>query len=408
MESNSTPIQDFDFLFPGESGGQVIWLVFLSVIMIFGVIGNSLILRVYSTKTLTTCTHVLIMALALTDISVCIFLSLDICSLILLLMNSTVPRVLYVSRYIRTSMISACITNTVLIALDRYDCVCRSNRRILTPRRGKIAAWFALVVSFLATIPDLIDRLRNQSQNQMILLTSQGLAFVFSLVVIAFCYRQVFNKIRKHVKVFAMTSAGDPATELSTRVQPSTSPNKHLAVSIIGKYVSDRSRDDCSNQEGCSYQDTAMDNRPQQSSVNLNVSVTTESATHDNVPGNKLILKPSDQPAVKNTNKARVVDNRRPKKAENNGATLQRKTTIMLFITSLVYLLTWLPYWFFIVLFIIDSKGSSVDRKLMDTSQAFLVILYANNALNPLIYGIANRRFREDCLKVFCKDKVAN
>lgn len=403
MEKNSTISQFVNVEFPGDRYTRLAWLIFLSFVLILGVIGNSLILRVYSTKTLKTCTHVLIMALALTDLTICLLLSLDICSLALLIMNSPTPLVLNYSRYIRTSTVGASVGITVLIAVDRRDCVCRPHRRFLTPRRGKKAAWIAVVFSFIGTTPDLINRVTPRPAYSIISLFLQSVYFIISLVVIAYCYRQVFKKIRTHVKVFSMTKSSSLVTEWSTRFQPAISKPKDLGESIINKStksISDRLTDDCSNRNDSTSQHITMENRPQQTNENQMVSVATNSKDDAdcNVRDTHCVVTSVDQPAV--------AEIRFPVKPEKNGATLQRKTTFMLFITSLVFLLSWLPYWIFVALTIIDSSGSSVSQQLMDISHAILIVLFANNALNPLVYGIANRRFRKDCLNVFRKVKV--
>ncbi|XP_038054710.1 trace amine-associated receptor 7e-like [Patiria miniata] len=89
-----------------------------------------------------------------------------------------------------------------------------------------------------------------------------------------------------------------------------------------------------------------------------------------------------------------------PPKAD--AAVLQRKTTSILFITSVVFLLTWLPYWIRVA----GTFASYSDPVFHMIFRHLFVTLYVNNAVNPLIYGLANRRFRKDCKAFLNKSKL--
>ena len=89
-----------------------------------------------------------------------------------------------------------------------------------------------------------------------------------------------------------------------------------------------------------------------------------------------------------------------------NTAILQRKTTTMLFATSMIFLFTWLPYWIYIAVTFALSSGLSINPLFVKILHETYLILYINNAINPLIYGLANRRFRKDCSEVLRKIKL--
>ena len=98
----------------------------------------------------------------------------------------------------------------------------------------------------------------------------------------------------------------------------------------------------------------------------------------------------------------RVNSRRRP---HGDGA-LQRKTTKMLLVTSVVFLLTWLPYWIYIALYLISNGDKHAYPLFYKIIDELSIILFINNAVNPLIYGIANRRFRKECRDVLNKIKL--
>ena len=95
---------------------------------------------------------------------------------------------------------------------------------------------------------------------------------------------------------------------------------------------------------------------------------------------------------------------RRPDR-QRNRQSLQRKTTHMLFMTSVVFMLTWLPQAVYVGTKLAGSGSSSNDGGPVSADAVFNLkpVLFLNNVVNPLIYGIANRRFRQACIDVLRK-----
>lgn len=76
-----------------------------------------------------------------------------------------------------------------------------------------------------------------------------------------------------------------------------------------------------------------------------------------------------------------------------------RKTTRMLFTISIVFVVSFLP--FFVIVLIRSSAGRSFLDSLSDTSVAIVSVFirssFISNAANPIIYGLCNRQFRSEC-----------
>ncbi|XP_022099562.1 muscarinic acetylcholine receptor M1-like [Acanthaster planci] len=301
---------------------------------------------------------------------------------------------------------------TAVIAADRYDCVCRPHRRFFTYRRGKITAGAVLVFSLLINIPAFIPRTDNLTLTT-VEQAFQAFCFITAMVMITICYGRVYLTIKKHVKVDAGAKSGDRfssrvgdecSTKLSTAAFTTVHPKTHLnAVSSVSASVSKP----CSSQKA----DAGMAQVEEASSHDAGVdepSLDESKKPHFGRPSSARMTTRTG--TSKNTDSLIVIGNgilsqilgdagRAVPKAD--AAVFQRKTTRMLFITSVVFLLTWLPYWV-MVSGQFASYANPVYYRIMEK---LYITLYINNAVNPLIYGLANRRFRKDCKLVLKRIK---
>ena len=143
MENLTTSNYSFD------TGLFTVEVIVGIIVLLFGVPGNCLILCVYWTKTLKTSTNVFIMALAWTDLSVC---CLGIISYAFYLGSVRVPIV----NVFEKAFVALSIMLTIAIAVDRFDCICRQQRRFLTHKRGKIVVLCAVLISLSIALPHFI------------------------------------------------------------------------------------------------------------------------------------------------------------------------------------------------------------------------------------------------------------
>ena len=334
--------------------------------------------------------HVLIMTLAWADMFACLLLLVRIAEQALHLTASQIPLLIKLMRSIETTAVGTSIMITAVIAADRYDCVCRPHRRFFSHRRGKLAAWASFLFSVVINIPAYVEIPSDFSipSLQMIRLSFHVICFVTALVMIAVCYSCVYKAVKKRVKVGAVSTGRDDNglrlnNEWSTRIPSAVSETIQLPFPI----------------------DTA--NQP----TNQPNHVIPESIQED-VGGkygsqqSSITVKDWQVGSGNNTSQQREPGSSMGRTQKANTAILQRKTTTMLFATSMLFLLTWLPYWIYIAVTFALSSGLSINPLFVKILQETYLILYINNAINPLIYGLANRRFRKDCSEVLRKIKL--
>ncbi|XP_033643231.1 gastrin/cholecystokinin type B receptor-like [Asterias rubens] len=285
---------------------------------------------------------------------------------------------------------------TAVIAVDRYDCVCRPHRRFFTHRRGKIAAWASFLFSVLINIPQYIGVFSSIPILPILRLACHAIICVTTLVMVAVFYSLVYKAIRQHVKVGASslkTRRNDCLTICPANVvalgpssindgsKPNTSKVRKevwvasvptQAASLHGKTVQDQS---------FSIYSTSSAKQPLATDLHKPTSLATE-------PGLE-------------ANRKRIHP-----KHPSHFSQLQRKTTNMLFVASVVFFVTWMPYWTSIFLGLSVQSGLNIGPLVLQVLSEIHLMLYINHVVNPFIYGVANRRFRKDCREVIRKFKL--
>ncbi|XP_064601199.1 uncharacterized protein LOC135467358 [Liolophura sinensis] len=78
-------------------------------------------------------------------------------------------------------------------------------------------------------------------------------------------------------------------------------------------------------------------------------------------------------------------------KKTDNRINAHRKTGTMLFLCTVVYIVTWMPFW-------LDIFGAS-------NSLTFRHMFFISNATNPIIYGIVNKQVRKAMVSIICRQK---
>ncbi|CAH3184505.1 unnamed protein product [Porites lobata] len=93
----------------------------------------------------------------------------------------------------------------------------------------------------------------------------------------------------------------------------------------------------------------------------------------------------------------------------HGAANRQRKLTVTLFITTIVSLLTWLPYAVFIFLISQPSIGKFLSFQEFERLEFSLTILFLMNSLvNPIVYTIRMPKFRKALLVLFKRQRRQN
>ncbi|XP_022100696.1 uncharacterized protein LOC110984636 [Acanthaster planci] len=377
------------------------------LIVLVGVPGNVLIIVVFWAKPRRTSTAVFIMALAAADLFACLARFCEVVYQGVELSGSTPPLDLYraITVVNNLSLTDAALM-TALIALDRHDCVCRYRNRLLSHRRARGAVAFVCFLSVFSNIP-LFVYISGNAGWSVVVFVKQVLFYSMDVLVVFVCYGMVYTAIHNHVRVgianrlsraehSASSLSETPASDRRIVVQPDIASIKAKQPPAI-PYV----ETPC-----CSLNTSALALGSGHVSLDrqtfgpritplaryLEVSTTERQDT-------TLGLEQSESIGG---SRRRSLSNARAIRSSVRGGppvALQRKTTRMLFLTSLIFLLTYIPYWVFVGMTLTGRPRDAAYQIMANV----LHLLFLNNAVNPLIYGMANRRFRTDVRDVLRK-----
>ncbi|XP_071804620.1 gastrin/cholecystokinin type B receptor-like [Asterias amurensis] len=379
-----------------QLGVNIFRIIFFALILLLGVPGNSLILRVYWTKTLKTSTHVFIMTLALADLAVCLIKVANIAYRVLLMMGHEIPAVLRLLLAFETTAIGTSIMITAVIAVDRYDCVCRPHRRFFTHRRGKIAAWASTLFSVLINIPEYVGVFSSIPILPILRLACHAIICVTALVMVAVFYSLVYKAIRQHVKV--------GASSLKTRRNDCSTICPANVVAPEPSSINDGSKPNTSKVR----KEVWVASVPTQAASLQEKTVKDQSFSKCSTSSAKQALATDlHKPTSLDTEPGLEANHKRIRPEHpSHFSQLQRKTTKMLFVASVVFFVTWMPYWTSIFLGLSVQSGLNIGPLVLQVLSEIHLSLYINHVVNPFIYGVANRRFRKDCREVIRKFKL--
>ncbi|XP_033648067.1 gastrin/cholecystokinin type B receptor-like [Asterias rubens] len=371
--------------------------------MLLGLFGNSLILGVYWPKPNKTSTNILIMGLAGMDLTVCMMRVHNLAVFISFLANKETP---FAFQYIRlVSMVSlfASAVLTGFIAVDRYDCVCRPYNRWLNRFGAKLLVLGSYGLAIILLIPLVFSTLWMPDSNALRKagLVCQLVLYIVVIVFICIFYGKVYITIRNHVKVNVL-SRHLVENDRLTAVGPLGDSRSRNVSSIAGNVSSLMPSTKVKPLDKVQHKSMTKATQNTPSTSRKSESLRSESLTCSDTS-----MAPTDG-KVNATAIGRPPVRGNPNQDRRSGTemSLQRKTTRMLFITSIVFLLTWFPYWLYVAVLLAKLDGADISENVITILWYCTLTTYINNVVNPLIYGVANRRFRKDCQVVLRKMKI--
>ena len=323
------------------------------LLVIIGVPGNLLVIIVYASKGTRISAHVFIIGLAIADIIVCFTRPLGVFNNIPQLQkykhsSEIICRLPYFLKYL--SMFSS-VFITVAIAVDRYFAVCKPHGHIMTVRRAKIVLLSCLILCLFFSIPPLV---------------------IFGLV--------------KYPYYGKVCSIGTPRWTVSLLYTPMYVVGSISVFVIIVMY---------------SLIYLAIRNRIKvRSSVSETQATSSTMGSESNGDVPRVITMATSQDNEVNPHDQRSVPlwPRQPQK-------LKSKTTKMLFITTVVFVTTWIPFMVTMKMFPMDDL-----KQTNPVSYIFVVLvsklMLINHAVNPFIYGLVSQKFRDDAKQTFSKIRM--
>ena len=373
--NSSTEIQPSDFQI--DVGTYVYRVMSTVTILLLGVPGNSLILRVYWSKAITTSTHILVMSLALMDLAICLCQVSDLLSDVAQITGQINKHIMFeIMGWIEDTCISSSVGLIVIIALDRYDCICRPQRRFFNATRGKAAAFISFLVALSSTTPKFIKVFMNTDLPtlEQVTLGTYLAYLLIAFVVIIISYSRVYMTIRKHVKIglpSKMAKADVSPPKIDQQPNPNQQTNPAITAAPIKPEPALLTVPDKSGNMSLQKISVASISLVTSSSTS-ETKAASEGSSENNVHSTTSQMSTSGSKVSDQAHR----DNRGRRVKTTGAPSLQRKTTRMLLISSVVLMVTWLPYCLYLCVYFADLNGLSTSPIIVDILCQFFVFFY--------------------------------
>ncbi|XP_041485940.1 muscarinic acetylcholine receptor M1-like [Lytechinus variegatus] len=383
-----------------------VWMQIITrtVIFFLGIPGNISILLVYRKRKTGGSTRIYIMAIAVVDLGVCLLSPAIIYNSIETYANIIFCK-LFVFAYV--SLVFLSLLLMVLIGIDRYFKICHSIRIKTSPRRAKLTVTICTIFCFGFNTPFLLFlTLKKQDDGVICAQSAQGdfqdittsTIYLIAFAIAFGCYGLIYRNVKGHSKVRARMFGApglQPGGAGSTmRPQPSGSrvaPSvTNTAEDHISHGISNDGASTVPSVSGSIHLDKSATLHPDRQAWK-------EHAVNSVSNNNAL----SQQNIASTAQNERGEGDRKGKtdKVKSKRAPLDKTTKMMLAVT-VIYFLTWVPEIIIVTLFerLISTELNNVFVELII---ALLRDLFAvNQIINPVIYGLINKKFREDVLRV--------
>lgn len=345
-------------------------LVFVSIMMLLGVIGNTLVLYLFTFKFPKSNHRIYILCLAVLDMIACsICIPAVIAGTITITCNSAVACTLIEFLFYFNSSGSGLIL--VVIAVDRYKKICYPLGKQMNERMAKIACSIAIVISVLIAWPAPILYLISIRKNYddvnryglyfygILLLVVFG-SFVTLIVLYSFIGHRLWKQAKARSKLLNPTIQGAASSSGS-----GTDNSNTVSTGTMGKHAS-------------SGAEMTKENTIQMQPLSENNEETTN---HPITP-------------KKFQNKVDPKNNTRAKKT--------RKTTLMLFMITVIFIVSFVPHLALRITAFLNKNF--LDHMTFAEALLYHTFVYSffiNNMANPIIYGFCDPRFRREVRKIY-------
>ncbi|XP_062574190.1 neuropeptide Y receptor type 6-like [Saccostrea cucullata] len=390
---------------------MILFLIMSGVYIFFGGLGNIIIFTVYRRQKEVYNQKIFIKTLAALDLFICVvIIPYSILYELHRVQNDVICRMMEIVRHLATLT-----SNSVLcaIAFERYVAICHPGKKLDQQAIRKIMISLTIVaLLFSAPAPAIFSVTRSKSrgildeycqfttseigilgttiyQGFLMLLCMSGILIV--IVLYALIYRRLLKRVLRRRRsmsrpitpskyvVRKINEGKDHSTDLAKELSGTENEvvlciveNEALVGSKRDK-IQRRSAVETNSSKIVNFTPTEPDNNEISSEHNSGID---QKNTRRNTKDRHDLPELRKTPAKKK--------HRPNRQAKPN---VRRKTSIMLFVCSLIYVVTWTPFW----LDVFNVTHSLVLRYLF----------FFGHASNPVVYGIVNNQVRADVIKLF-------
>lgn len=367
-------------------------IVYVTILLVVGTPGNTVVVYVYYKRWRKSSTRIFILSLAILDLINCVFsLPMELANMFLYL-KFDYGWICKLSRFLTYFCNSTGALVLIAIAVDRYQRICKPHGNHMTTKTAKIICFVAFMLSSLTTWPALIIYgtqhipLSRTLTLKMCLIENAFVHTPYPLAYFLFmCIATFINFITLTV-LYSFVGA-----RVCRRKKMFTIPVRSTESCVPDEYEEDRV---FSNMLDKNNRQHSLQNSKDESLQNSRHSLQNGNGSDKSrqSPGTfKLVL----------MNAANTVRKTKDSMTDRHMRRIG-KTTFMLFVVTLVYVLSFIPFLGIVIHRSIFPKHFSNLSPSGETAfQLFLRSYLLNCAVNPVIYSFCNDLFRKECCKLF-------
>ncbi|KAK6167660.1 hypothetical protein SNE40_021634 [Patella caerulea] len=356
-------------------------IIYMALLIIMGLVGNTVVLAVYTVRLRTGTTRIFILALAVVDVLNSIFgMSGEIIDIVhsYTFFNNDMCKIIRFNNYIT---VFSSIYILIGVSIDRYRKVCKPYSRQITEKGAKLMVGGAIFAASVITIPAIIlngiheyeyiyngqnitvsectfNNFYQDTWYPKVLVGAQFLIFVFSLCILITMYLMIGRKIFIHSRFSFKKLSAEKKKELvgEKKTEKSVSFGAVQVNKVSNIEVVDDSVVETSEVQSEGYSE-AVPRYTARQSIQLNKRM-----------------------------KARKIKNR---------------TTLMLVGITMVFIASCVPY---LTISVMKRLDTNFVTSMSDTEykiyNIFLRSYFFNSVANPIVYSFCNARFREEAKRV--------
>lgn len=403
--------------------------IYLILLMITGVVGNTIVLYIYKFMFKRSTSRIFILSLATFDLITCLLgMPYHILDMIYpyLFVWDTVCRVL---SFALTFTILASIFILDLIAIDRYRKICRPFEKQLSGMGSKIMSWVTVLIAIISAIPMLliygaadVPTARNpnitgkecyvsddyiESYFPLVYDALTFLIFIVSAFILVGFYSKVGVTIWKRRKFNEWAKSNESKRSASSQSTPNTSVIQLNVITDEAKHGSPMLAHFGKNKEGGNVQifdSNSSVTAPKDSPLPFRSTTSNPKKERMNRRVMRLMSEPSSTEHDSST-----MDHgstRSHKASHRHHVTKKEKRTLritgMLFVITLIFIISFLPY---LCIQIVNGLNEGFWDE-MSISEIILFNLlmrtyFINNMINPIIYWFLDHKFKEEVIRLF-------
>ncbi|XP_045198957.2 dopamine receptor 3-like [Mercenaria mercenaria] len=374
--------------------------VMMCLFMVVGILGNTLVLVVYSYRTQKTTANIFIMFLACMDLFACVVLHPYIIFKLFHGYDQTWTVLCKVFEYFNHCILALSGLTLCLVAIDRYLAICHPVKFLQFHKQVAKAITTISVISVIGSLPIL----------EFYGATPTEIDEPNSTFVGFRCHYKLKYQNSTALTAFGAFILCVFMTEIITMIVL----YKHVAVTA---YRSRRTVKPLSNAHILAGIKPSSSNSETKFFSRRNETTETSCQSHDQVSRDTeraadVTAIFSVEPKVRKFEVSRVsareddmnLDENRKHISENRKFSSRLKAAKILFFVTAVFFLSWMPFFVLRICSSLDPTFLSVRSDpivILETSLNH--VFYLNNAINPIIYTLINKNFRLACKTFFKK-----